>query len=249
MSKIIVRHKQLGEGTLESIYGPHIEVRFDDVVKKFFFPNAFDNNTLETDDPGLIDKINQALQKVGRQYHGKSSIVAPQKGAAMVKRTDIVQLINNFSSSFIGKSSGFIEFQSDEDLFEVLGYLASPGRLAGIWAEIPNDHREAEFKRLFPGQTYMPISQTTTKGGKPAKFGPQFRINLADKTNCPKVLESAIGKGLGKAVVGRINRSKFVVQLVHFFGFQFGNTQDVEKIKKKVSKYGYEDAFNRGYNK
>ena len=68
-------------------------------------------------------------------------------------------------------------------------------------------------------------------------------------TNCPAILRPAIGKGLGKAIVGRINKSKFVVQLVHYFGFQFGDTQDVSAIKKNVNAYGYINAFNRGYNR
>ena len=68
-------------------------------------------------------------------------------------------------------------------------------------------------------------------------------------TNCPSILKPAIGKGLGKAIVGRINRSKFVVQLVHYFGFQFGDTQNVSAIKNIVAGYGYTKAFNRGYNR
>ena len=162
---------------------------------------------------------------------------------------DVVRKIQAFSSSFIGDRSGFIDFNSDDELFEVVGYLAKPGRLAGIWAEIPSDDREADFKRLFPRQPYMPITMTTTPSGRPSKFSPQFRINLANMTNCPDILIPAIGKGLGSSIVGRINKSKFVVQLVHFFGFQFGDMQNISAIKNKVAEYGYTRAFNRGYNR
>ena len=249
MADIIVRHKKLGEGIYKNIYGQYIEVQFSVGLKKFLFPNAFDNNMLETDDPWLTSKIKQALQSAGKQYHAKSSDKVKNTHTPTLNSKAIVKQIQNFSSSFIGSRSGFIDFNSDEELFEVIGYLASPGRLAGIWAEIPNDEREQDFKRLFPGQTYMPITLTTTSGGKPSKYSPQFRINLANKTNCPTILEAAIGKGLGGAIVGRINKSKFVVQLVHFFGFRFGNTQDLEAIKCKVAEYGYISAFNRGYNR
>lgn len=249
MADIIVKHKKFGEGKYVNIYGQYIEVQFNEGLKKFMFPNAFDNNVLETDDPWLTNKIRQALQAVGKQYH------AQQKGTPVPVATPpsnsktVVRKIQAFSSSFIGARSGFIDFNSDDELFEVVGYLAKPGRLAGIWAEIPNDDRETDFKRLFPGQTYMPITLTTTTGGQPSKYSPQFRINLGDMTNCPAILKPAIGKGLGASVVGRINKSKFVVQLVHFFGFQFGNTQNISAIRNKVAEYGYTNAFNRGYNR
>lgn len=249
MADIRVKHKKFGEGKYVSIYGHYIEIQFSDGIKKFMFPNAFDNNMLETDDPWLINKIRQAFGAVGKQYHATQTGITITKTTASQKSKVVVNKIQAFSSSFIGARSGFIDFNSDEELFEVVGYLAKPGRLAGIWAEIPNDDREDDFKRLFPGQQYMPITMTTTSGGLPSKFSPQFRINLGDISNCPAILEPVIGKGLGSSVVGRINKSKFVVQLVHFFGFQFGSTQNVSAIKKMVAEYGYTKAFNRGYNR
>lgn len=248
MADIIVKHKKFGEGKYVNIYGQYIEIQFNDGLKKFLFPNAFDNNMLETNDPWLTSKICQALQAVGKQYHAPQSKPVPTP-APISNSKDVVRKIQAFSSSFIGARSGLIDFNNDEELFEVIGYLARPGRLAGIWAEIPDDSREQDFKRLFPGQTYMPITLTTTSGGQPSKYSPQFRINLASMKNCPAILQPAIGKGLGSAVVGRINKSKFVVQLVHFFGFQFGNTQDVSAIRNKVAAYGFMNAFDRGYNR
>ena len=247
MADIIVKHKRFGEGKYVNIYGHYIEIQFSDGIKKFMFPNAFDNNMLVTDDPWLINKIRQALNAVGKQYHAPQTVLSAPLPRANSK--DVVRKIQAFSSSFIGDRSGFIDFNSDDELFEVVGYLAKPGRLASIWAEIPNDDREADFRRLFPGQPHMAITMNITPSGRPSKFSPQLRINLSDMTNCPDILKSAIGKGLGKAIVGRINKSKFVVQLVHYFGFQFGDTQDVSAIKKIVDAYGYTKAFNRGYNR
>ena len=68
MADIIVKHKTFGEGKYVSIYGHYIEIQFSNGLKKFMFPNAFDNNMLETDDPWLINKIRQALNAVGKQY-------------------------------------------------------------------------------------------------------------------------------------------------------------------------------------
>lgn len=246
MANIIVKHKKFGVGKYVNIYGQYIEVQFCDGLKKFLFPYAFDNNMLETADPWLINKIHQAE---GKQNHVPQTGLNVHTKKTLANSKDVVRKIQAFSSSFIGDRSGYIDFNSDDELFEVVGYLAKPGRLAGIWAEIPSDDREADFKRLFPGQPYMPITMTTTPSGRPSKFSPQFRINLSNMTNCPAILLPAIGKGLGSSIVGRINKSKFVVQLVHFFGFQFGDMQNVSAIRNKVDEYGYTKSFNRGYNR
>lgn len=249
MADIIVRHVKFGEGKYVNIYGHYIEIQFSEGLKKFVFPNAFDNNILETDDSWLLNRIRQALPAVVKQNHVPQTRLNVPTKKTIAKSKDVVRKVQAFSSSFIGERSGYIDFNSDDELFEVVGYLAKPGRLAGIWAEIPSDDREADFKYLFPGQPYMPITMTTTPSGRPSKFSPQFRINLANLTNCPAILKSAIGKGLGSSIVGRINKSKFVVQLVHFFGFQFGDMQNVSAIRNKVTEYGYAEAFDRGYNR
>ena len=69
-----VKHKNFGNGTVVSIYGNYIEVRFGNELKKFMFPNAFDNNMLETDDTALQAKVEQALKAVGKQYHAKRNV-------------------------------------------------------------------------------------------------------------------------------------------------------------------------------
>lgn len=249
MADIIVKHKKFGLGKYVNLYGSYIEVQFSTGIKKFLFPYAFDKSMLETDSPWLLNKIHQALQAEGKpKKDAKADLIVPATPTT-TKSKAIFRKIQSFSSSLIGARSGFIDFSSDDELFEVVGYLAKPGRIVGIWAEIPNDDREADFKRLFPGQHYLPITMTTTSGGLPSKFSPQLRINLGDITNCPAILRPAIGKGLGSSIVGRINKSKFVVQLVHFFGFKFGDTQDVSAIRNKVAEYGYTKAFKRGYNR
>ena len=76
MADIIVKHKTFGEGKYVNIYGHYIEIQFSNGLKKFMFPNAFDNNMLETDDPWLINKIRQALNAVGKQYHSPQTVLS-----------------------------------------------------------------------------------------------------------------------------------------------------------------------------
>lgn len=235
---MIVTHKMYGQGKVIDVYGDFIEVDFSGQKKKFNFPHVFDQRILSTKDSALLGKISKALEATERQVHLKVS-----------SSSKVLREISELSASFIGSASQSLQFKDDNELFEVVGYLAKPGRINSIWAEIPNDHREVEFNMYFPGQPYLPITQGETFSGKPKKFGSQFRINMANISNCPNVLKSALGKGLSKSIVARINKSKFVVQLVQYFGFQFGDEQDVLRIKRIAIDYGYLDAFNKGYNR
>ena len=55
-----------------------------------------------------------------------------------------------------------------------------------------------------------------------------------------------MGKGNGSCV-GRINKSKFVIDIVQNYGFRFGDWQDRAAIRDIAVKRGYAEAFDRGY--
>ena len=98
------------------------------------------------------------------------------------------------------------------------------------------------FSLLF----YRPIELGDTPSGLPNKLGAQFRINFASLDNCPAVLNDSIRAGNG-GCVGRINKSRFVVDLVQFYGFHFGRHQDVATIRKIAEDNGYLEEFEKGY--
>lgn len=54
-----------------------------------------------------------------------------------------------------------------------------------------------------------------------------------------------VGNG---SCVGRINKSRFVVDLVQFYGFRFGKNQDVPAIRKIAEDNGYLEEFEKGYS-
>lgn len=112
-------------------------------------------------------------------------------------------------------------------MFEIVGvgYMARPGRVNSIEAEVPKDGRDDDFDRMFPGQTYRPIELGDTLSGLPNKLSPQFRINLGNLSNCPYALKNNMGKGNGSCV-GLINKSRFVIVIVRNYGFRFGDWQD-----------------------
>ena len=148
----------------------------------------------------------------------------------------------------VGDRAQTINVRSEAEMFEIVGYMAKPGRIGSFEAEIPTDGRDKIFEKLFPGQTYRPIEMGDTPSGLPNKMGPQFRINFLDLRNCPEILKKNMGKGVGSCI-GRINKSKFVVDLVQNYGFRFGRNQDVEAIRANAQKKGYLVAFEEGYSR
>lgn len=90
------------------------------------------------------------------------------------------------SSCLVGPRAESISM-SCEQWFEVVGYMARPGRVSSFEAEIPKDGRDKVFENLFPGQVYRPIEPGDTPSGLPNKLGAQFRINFASLDNCPAV--------------------------------------------------------------
>ena len=107
------------------------------------------------------------------------------------------------SSCLVGPRAESISM-SCEQWFEVVGYMARPGRVSSFEAEIPKDGRDKVFEKLFPGQVYRPIELGDTPSGLPNKLGAQFRINFANLDNCPAVLNDSIRAGNG-GCVGRIS--------------------------------------------
>lgn len=236
----IVKHIRLGEGRFLAIKNKSIFIDFNGEERRFLFPNAFDDGVLSTEDKLLNEKISIALEDYKKQFH------AMQK-----KPTAVIEEISKFKPSFISdRMSSNIIFDTDDDLFEAIGYLAKPGVILQIEAQVPADgNKDEEFRFYFPEQTYRPISMKETASGIPTKFGPQYRIYLGSIENCPNSIKNNLGKGQGKSVKARINRSRFVILLVHFFGFKFGYEQDLNLIRKKVIQYGYLTAFNKGFNR
>lgn len=121
---------------------------------------------------------------------------------------------------------------SERDLCLILGYLASPGRIGQIEAQVPED-KSLEFERGYPGVQYYPITRGTTRGGHENKQGHQFRIYLNNIRNCPTVLIPYLMKGTG-SYVKRISRGKFIEKIIENYNFVFGEIQNCNAIRNAV---------------
>ena len=80
------------------------------------------------------------------------------------------------SSCLVGPRAESISM-SCEQWFEVVGYMARPGRVSSFEAEIPKDGRDKVFEKLFRDKC---IDQLNLRypSAYPIKLGAQFRINF-----------------------------------------------------------------------
>lgn len=102
--------------------------------------------------------------------------------------------------SILGNKAQSIIFSNQKEFFEAIGFLAKPGRVAFLEAEVPQDGKHLVFQKQFPGQIYSPITQGNTSGGNPMKYGVQYRIYLNSIEGCPITLKNNLGQGRGNCV-------------------------------------------------
>ena len=138
-----------------------------------------------------------------------------------------------------------IDFNNQNDYYEVIGYLCTKNRILSIDAEVPTS-LVSSFKSQYIGKCYT-ISNGITPSGLPSKFGAQFRINFLNVTNAPASILPYLKIGNIRNVVKRINKSRYVEELVLTHGFVFGPKQNVTKIKSLVPQL-YLPDFIRGFN-
>lgn len=132
---------------------------------------------------------------------------------------------------------GKISSLPDDVRRELIGYLAQPGIIANITAEVPAK-KCADFEAKY-GVTPYPVNSEH-------KYGDQYRIYLSDPDDCPAILKAALDQKYN-----RLNDTVFIRELVDEYGFSFFQPkQDVRTIHNKAKAKGgtgYE-AFLRGFN-
>lgn len=242
INKVTVTHKSLGIGTIYAIHGNQIEISFDGNVHTFMYPAIFQNG-LTCDDAEFMSMVKPLLDKMTKQVHLQPTNVSESKS---VEKTfgsiDVFSRLDKkiFDYDFISSRSGTLDIKDDAEFFEIVGYLAKPGRISSIEAQVPSVRNlDKKFESLFPNQRYRPISKD--------KRSAQFRIYFLDKSNCPSLLSAAIVKDSSKSIVGRLNCSRFIMVLCLCMGFKFGYEQSPALIRQRATDYGHLEDFNRGY--
>ena len=250
MAMYSVKHRTYGKGYVVKIRNGYATVKFGSTEKLFAikgFGKYFE--IFDADFQKIVDQANEEADTM--QVHSSKTentgFSASHNTAKPIKAYYDSSSSVGSAGSLLGPRSQTIPIASENQMFEIVGYMARPGRISSIEAEVPMDGRDELFERLFPGQTYRPITMGDTPSGMPNKLGPQFRINFADLRNCPQVLKSNMGAG-NASCIGRINKSRFVLTVVQKYGFQFGKWQDTNKIRSIAAEKGYLEEFERGYS-
>ena len=135
-----------------------------------------------------------------------------------------------------------IEWPSDEDKFEAIGYFAKPGVVETIEATVPADKLK-KFKDEYHNKYSIEFPYVTKAG---SKFGYQFRIYLSDTEGCPDFLASQ----LDEKYKNRINDTSFIAELVNEYGFIFTKKpQNEEQIRNLVRAKGANQIrnFEKGF--
>lgn len=132
---------------------------------------------------------------------------------------------------------GKISSLPDDVRHEIIGYLAQPGIIANITAEVPVK-KCAEFEEKY-GVTPYPVNSEH-------KYGDQYRIYLSDPDGCPDILKNALDLNYG-----RLNDTVFIRELVDEYGFSFFQaTQDSRAIQERAKAASGESytSFLKGFN-
>ena len=107
---------------------------------------------------------------------------------------------------------GKISNLPDEIRRELIGYLAQPGIIANITAEVPVK-KCADFETKYGVKPYPVNSEH--------KYGDQYRIYLSDPDDAPDALKAALDQKYG-----RLNDTVFIRELVDEYGY-------VKEIKRR----------------
>ena len=132
---------------------------------------------------------------------------------------------------------GKISNLPDDIRRELIGYLAQPGIIASITAEVPAK-KCADFEAKYGVKPYPVNSEY--------KYGDQYRIYLNDPDDAPDALKAALDQKYG-----RLNDTVFIRELVDEYGFAFFRPQqDVRSIHVRAREKGNEgyESFLKGFN-
>lgn len=122
---------------------------------------------------------------------------------------------------------------TEGEFYYALGWLTA--HVGTVQAAIP-DYLQSTFEERFgkEAKPYVYDSKKKTSGGFNYQWSAGFVARLRSKglTEIPEVLTEYLSDH--KSTSKKITNTKFIWDLIDNYGFQFGKTQDVDKIRSKV---------------
>lgn len=219
-----VYHKEYGEAEILKIasINEYMIVKFENGHESAFrFPYSFEVGWFQTQNEDLLQMLQKAWD--GEEvYYEKEEKTIPKKPKRTPKTNDIA-------------------FDSEEELCNALGYLATPGN-AVLLAFVP-EYNTNQFLHNFGDQPYISVTNKRDTAGHLIKTPIYCRIQIRNKEHMPEKLKEALGKN------DIINKDVFVKKLVNSYGFQFGQKQDIDNIRYFINIRNMdENAFDAYYD-
>ena len=223
--------------TVENII---VEVKFAELTKKFSlqhivavakfirFTDTTEINVIWEDAMAAHTKLTaelNAVESLSKQLERDGAKLADEAKRAEAKYQ-------------AAKASAIKEFQAwvkaerpqstADDFYFALGWLAK--HVGTVSAALP-DYMADEFKGYFGPDTPCRIVDSKKKGpaGWTSQWAKSYSVSLKKPEDMPSLLTKYLNpKGTA------LTDSDFVLELVDNYGFQFGKTQDIEKIRACV---------------
>ena len=250
-----VTQKTYGPGTIVSISGTSFEniivsIDFAGQIKKFSLYLLVTKSSLTFENADCLDVYNTALSvhnTATAQYLELDKIIrqtefeAKQKAETEKLAEQKYQLkkdkaIKEFNNLVVQAKNTIIP---EDAFYYAIGWLAN--NISSVSAALP-DYLENIFVKHFGTETSARIvdSRKRTVNGNSMQWTFGFKASLKNKTDIPASLTKYLSSN-GKAIAN----TSFLWNLIDNYGFQFGKTQDITKIRDLVP-VQYIESFEEG---
>lgn len=136
--------------------------------------------------------------------------------------------------SFLSNRAEDIYFDDAEELCESLGFILN--HIVRFDFEIPANYNSP---------IGYPITNGSTSGGNPMKYGREYRIYFDTTNNMPAKLAKRLQKDNQKRITGSL-----FVEACYHLGFQPGSSQNRKQIQNRImsifTSRSEQDAFKHG---
>ena len=253
-----IRHKINGEGQLVDVKAPlsggtlFATIDFESIGSKMFavdailgsrlvdMPDDLKTEVLEAQtafksDYEMVERIKRdALRKLREQ----EKLEEEQKRLEAKYQATKAKVLKDFTNLLNKERT----ISQAEEFYYCLGWIV---RNCGAFSATIPDYCLSDFQRRF-GIDYEPHlvdSRAKTSGNNSMKWAESMKTSI--KKSALNMVPAYLMKYLSKSG-NAISDSDFITELCSLYGFRFGKTQDIEKIRATVPTT-FITAFEEGY--
>lgn len=235
---IILTHKELGEGVLTSVRHNTAWIKFLDTNKSA----RYSLMSLKVNDPSSKFSCSEEI------FEDYSRIISEAKKRSRWDNnyTPDISYKSEFNiSAYLRDTRGpitralNIPFDTEEEKIEAVAFLAA--LQPTIEARVYEGDSLDAFIQDYPGQPYFIDYCESSQ-----IHATSFRINLSSNEILKEIMPSKLLEHMNMNS-SAIFRTAFIRELMDDYGFNFGNLQDLDNIRRKIKETAYESLFETKY--